>query len=627
MQLTENLDILSKISPDIYKKIRNIDISENSKSIKLETARNGMTTIVYEREAGLVYLHSKYDPVTEAERLIGQYKDIDSYKHVFFYGIGMGYHIEAFCKRWPGKRFTLYEPEQSILLSFLQERQLKSFPLNNCRGIYTGSTQADIEHMLQQFVSRINGEVLFVILPSYERVFGEGYKRFLETFRLALTNKKASLQAQTRFQKLWTTNSIRNFSEVINSASILKDKYQYFAGKPAIIAAAGPSLEEELENLRIIRDKGLAYIFSVGSAINTLMANDILPHAACAYDPAPNTNEVIRKIKEQSVDIPLIYGSSVYSETIQGYPGCKLHMLTSQDTISSFFLKYMDRKELHTIIDAPSVTVIVLQMLVMLGCTPVILVGQNFAFRNNRYYAQGIEYKCRPGVLCDIDLDNALEVEDVLGGRVYTSQLFNHMRIQMELFISYSGCKNIINTTKGGAKIKGTIYKPLKELLRGVLVDSIIDDSWSEVTDSPYDISYMISRGKLMLEERESAEGLIDILIDALNILKSEYNPDLLQKDLIKFEQAYNKFVKNHFFNHILLPMNRVQFEMVSKSITDISAMKDIVGKARLIVEIFNHVLEACSKDMNSIKYDFCDMVEEIMENDLKVMSFTIKAS
>lgn len=627
MHLTENLNILFKYFPDAERRIKYIGKAEGSSEIILETSRNGMPVLIYEGTSGPVYLHSKYDPVTEAERLIGQYKNVDRYKHVFFYGLGMGYHVEEFCRRWPDKSFTVYEPIERVLLYYLTERQLKELPLSKCRGFFTGSSQEDMENIFQQFADEIDGEVLFVVLPSYERLFGGSYKSFMETFRTAAVRKIESLYTRTCFQKLWTRNSIINFKEVISSSNMLQEKKKFFAGKPAIIAAAGPSLDEELENLRLIRDKGLAYIFSVGSAVNTLISNGIPPHGICIYDPGANTNEVIRIVKERGLEIPLIFGSSVYSGAVQEYPGCKLHILTSQDTVSYYFLKHRDGEELHAVIDAPSIAIIALQMLVMLGCAPIILVGQNFAFKDGRYYARSIEYNGRPGELCNSDLDNFLETEDVHGGRVLTSRLFNHMRNQMEMYISHTGCRDIVNATRDGARIEGTRYKPLAALLEKELVNSVVDENWLESIDFTYDLDYMTARGKLMLQEREAAERLLEEIVNDMEIFRTEYSDKLLLKALNSFEQAYNKLVKNHFFNYILRPMNRVQFEKILKNIPGISSSRHTAEKARYIAEIFGDVFDACIKDMNEIKYDFYDMLEEIMEYDIKLMSFTVIAS
>lgn len=627
MHLSDNLNIVSKLFPDTYDRIKDIGRIEGWNTIKPETARNGMPTILYESNSGQVYIHSKYDPVKEAERFIGQYNEVDRYKHVFFYGIGLGYHVEEFCRRWPDKKYILYEPESSIFLNFIKERSLAELPLSNCSGIYTGSSQGEIEQLLHKYVNQINGEVLFVTLPSYERIFGNFYKDFLKAFQTAVMNKRATLNAEAHFQKLWAINSIKNFRAVINSTSILQYGKDYFAGKPAIIAAAGPSLMEELDNLKLIKDKGLAYIFSVGSAVNTLVSSGILPHAACIYDPGANTNQVIKIIKEQNLDIPLIFGSSVYAGTLEDYPGSMHHIITSQDTISPFFLKNSSGEELARVMDAPSISIITLQMLIMLGCSPIILVGQNFAFKNSRYYAQGIEYKGRSGLLCDIDLADAYEVEDVTGGRVLTSQPLDQMRKQMEMYISHFGCNSIINATKGGAKISGTVYKPLEELLKKELTGSTVDENWGKDEETPYDIDHMISQGKLMSEDMNTLQGLITELIDELRILNSDISGQLLKKALDKFIKAYNKLIENRFFMCVLRPMNRVQFEKISKNIPDISLIQDVKDRARFVAETFDNVFEACARDINSIRYDFYDLLDEIFENDIKVMTFTINAS
>ena len=69
-----------------------------------------MPTILYKSDASSVYIHSKYDPIAEAERFICQYSDIDRYK-LCFYEVGMGYHIEKFCRN--GSIRSIYSMSRS----------------------------------------------------------------------------------------------------------------------------------------------------------------------------------------------------------------------------------------------------------------------------------------------------------------------------------------------------------------------------------------------------------------------------------------------------------------------------------------------------------------------------------
>lgn len=163
---------------------------------------------------------------------------------------------------------------------------------------------------------------------------------------------------------------MKNFGEVLNTPNILLEKKGEFKDKPAIIVAAGPSLNEEIENIRYIKENGLAYIFSVGSAVNTLVYHNIYPDAATTYDPGKFNQNVFTKIKEKEIkDIPMVFGSSVGYETLLNYPGKKYHMITSQDSVSNYYLRNENNKPIDMVYDAPTIAVVTLQLLYELGLT------------------------------------------------------------------------------------------------------------------------------------------------------------------------------------------------------------------------------------------------------------------
>ena len=65
----------------------------------LNTKVENSPTISVSIENRPYYLHSKYDPKKEAQFLIERYKDeLEQYDHVLFYGVGLGYHVEALLK-------------------------------------------------------------------------------------------------------------------------------------------------------------------------------------------------------------------------------------------------------------------------------------------------------------------------------------------------------------------------------------------------------------------------------------------------------------------------------------------------------------------------------------------------
>ena len=145
------------------------------------------------------------------------------------------------------------------------------------KDIILADNELDIKKFFNQLVDKASGKYIHVVLSSHKNIFNEEYERFLELFKETIKDKKTSIGTNLAFQERWILNSMKNFKEVLNTPNILLEKKGAFKNKPAILVAAGPSLNEEIENIKQIKEKGLAYIFSVGSAINTLIHNNIYP--------------------------------------------------------------------------------------------------------------------------------------------------------------------------------------------------------------------------------------------------------------------------------------------------------------------------------------------------------------
>ncbi len=80
------------------------------------------------------------------------------------------------------------------------------------------------------------------------------------------------------------SNTLANVSKV-SSSKAASGLFGAFAGTPAVICGAGPSLEKEIDTLRGVQDNAL--IFAGGSALNVLAKAGITPHFAAALDPDP----------------------------------------------------------------------------------------------------------------------------------------------------------------------------------------------------------------------------------------------------------------------------------------------------------------------------------------------------
>lgn len=607
MILEDNLGLLKSEFPNILSQLNLLD--KELIMGALEETKNGQKTIAVSKNGKKNYLHSKYNPLREAETIVSSLEDIDDRSSVLFYGTGLGYHVELLLKKYPSLNYYLYEPVPELLYSFLSNVSIKKMNINRFKGIGTQIGDSTLE----TFIDRNRDNLKIVILPSHQQIFKEDFQTFEEDFLALLKSKKNSLYTNQSFQKRWVINSLKNFNETLQTPNIILEKKNSFKGKTAILVSAGPSLNEEIENLRKIKEEGLAYIFSVGSSINTLIHHGIYPDAACTYDPGVFNQNVFVTTKQNNIqNIPMIYGSSVGYETLEGYPGSKYHMITSQDSVASYFLKNESSEPINVISDAPSIAIVTLQLLSILGFSTIILVGQNLGYKGKERYSEGISYAEK---LSEQELQAASWVKDVYGNEILTNETFIVMRKQMENLIAVISNSKIINTTAGGAHIEGTEFIELNKVLKTQLIEPIVDKNWLNNNKTMYDHDHLNRQIKRMdrayknaldlNEEYTAILGKIEKAIQTRNYKQAENH-------YIKLNTALRKIEKNDFYITFILPMNRVHYKVLVDSIDSLNLEKNPKLKGEKIIHRFRNFMTICKQDISMIETLYKEMKEQL---------------
>lgn len=618
MALIDNLTFLKTKFPLAAFTLRNAGDPLEEKTIMVEPAKNGQYTLAVHVDGLTKYLHSGYNPQAEAERLINQLTLVGTGKkrHVFFYGVGLGYHIAEFIKRYPDVSITLYEPNVTIFYHFLSLFDLRNWK-SNIKNIYVEQGEQYVSTYLTHFTKHSSEEITFLVLPSYERVFPERTSRFIKTFREVVYIRGASVRASKIFSKRIPINNIINLEKVVRTPDILTDGMRYFRDKPVIIVAAGPSLDQEYENLRYIKDNKLAYIFSVGSAVNALLSQGIYPDAACTYDGTEKNATVFQKIKDLGItEIPLFFGTTVGHETLENYPGRLFHFFVDRDTISPLLLRRSDNVQLDMVGSFKTIATITLHLLAKLGCRPIILVGQNLAYTETQTYAKGIDY-IDPNLRGDIKGDT-IPVKDVEGNEIRTSRLLNSMREEMEELIASLDPVEIINTTKGGAHIEGTVFVPLQNVIEERLKKSgpIVSNDWLEMAPAQYDLDYLqeqLTKVDRLFEQYDQTIAKFDDLFTEMKRYIQNRNYKQLEKCFTKFDKLFNRMHRNEVSARIIVQMNNLQFEQIMKMFEEVRFSKDVVGKAERVMEEFAKYLDSCRTDAKAIQHLLEEMKLDVL--------------
>lgn len=609
MNYIDNRRWLGQHFREVAELVREWDDKEPTGDVIVEPSRKGDLTMQLNVNGTMKYVHSKYDPKKESVNLLKKFKGNGP---VLFIGVGLGYHIEEWVRNNPNTKYALYEPNPEVFIQFLKEQKITTWNQQNVLGIFIGNTLPN--STIKNLVHIVRGRVQFVTLPIYKEIYSDSLRSIYKVFIEEIEKYKNNLQTDVAFQMRWVLNASKNFSKVCTTPNITLARES--KQDTAFLVAAGPSLDQEIENLKEIKENELGYIFTVGSAINAVLNYDIYPHATFSYDPKERNARVIQKIKDLNIsEIPLVFGSTIGHETLYDYPGDLYHFITSQDTVAPIIL---DAEEPIPIInDAPSIAVIALQVLQKMGFKKIVFIGQNLSYPVERRHAEGINYETfyNPN-LSDEEKEKLFAVKDVYGNDVQTDYSMLTMKQQLEMYIKLHPSIKYINTTKGGASIDSTIFLPLEEVIeqesrKKLDVKTLFNNT------IPYKQDIIQNKIDVLSKERDALKKQIYTAMDKLKIINDlvfTRQEKVLETHFGQFDQQYENITENLFYQTFIKQVIRVEHQELIHVINEVKYHNDIFYKGRTIVIAFNRYLNLIYKYYRI----FVPIFEEMMNSILK---------
>lgn len=451
-----NIDAIRKKWPDLAGNLEQYNSNEKMsyEHIELEKTRNGMLNFRVSRNSRKVYLHSNYDPFKEADRWI-KTLNVKVADTIIILGAGVGYHLDRIVKEYPHKNKIIIEPDPSIFLLLLRNRDIVNIIESQNILFVIGD---EIENIVKLVMGlRSSGQVdciEFAELVSYDSLYGDWWIEFKKQYIKYLKIFNINVNTLFVFKKEWYENFCENIREI--PESVFYDKYKdNFKGIPAIIVSAGPSLKKNIELLKGVYDKAL--IISCGSAINILESRGIKPHIMAGVDPGEDQYKIFGSVK--SKDIYFLYTVPMYYKAVKSYKGPKLYYRTASSTYVKWFEEKVGINSLGTCSGA-SVSNSALDIARIWGCSPIILIGQDLGFTGMEVYADGAVLKdkwdktIRDRATNSKKSDNIL-MKDINGNDIYTDQPMLSIKIYFEDYLKTTENVEVINCTEGGIPIDG----------------------------------------------------------------------------------------------------------------------------------------------------------------------------
>lgn len=190
--------------------------------------------------------------------------------------------------------------------------------------------------------------------------------------------QKSSLARPETYENLY-----QNLQKNLERSSLANDLFGTMKNIPAIICGAGPSLANDIDNLREFHDKAL--IIAGGATITALSHYNYTPHLYLSADPSDV--ELQRLRRHNAFEIPLIYLPSVKPEILSCINAPRLYLCgADKNELKGFFERHINLANLPSW-HSYSISSISLDIACHLGCNPIILAGVDMAFTNNKHYS------------------------------------------------------------------------------------------------------------------------------------------------------------------------------------------------------------------------------------------------
>lgn len=471
------------------------------------------------------------------------------------------------------KSVIVLEPDPEVFNEVIKTADLSGVLIDARLKILVSPNPLDCADALAAEIHpmRSKGWALILNPDSYQF-----YRGFLDVFRGRLTSVTTTLRlvlnTTLRHSDRFLVNSFVNHANRSQAPDI--SPFSGLAmGLPALLIAAGPSLEKQLSLLAEYQNRCL--MVCVGPAWKSLRAAGIVPHFVVSIDPFdPNYTHFEGLTAQSEWLISDLANNCQIVETFSG----SVAFCVSSDDHGEIFHELTGRRWL-TIATGGSVAHSAFNFCRLMGADRIVLVGQDLAYTGGISHAQGHTGRTALADELRTNPDAFREINAYGGvGKVVTNKQMDVYRLWYERLADKT---DILNATEGGARIDGVLEIALKDFFDELSRDPDYERRFSNCSQrlkavSPTDLTIdklatkaASRRHKLLAELRrvrshskkcvEIMEALLAASDDGktLDSLKARYNSasrslvkiprtlDLLLSALLKNEV----FVSHRNFN------------------------------------------------------------------------------
>ncbi|MZH05174.1 MAG: motility associated factor glycosyltransferase family protein [Nitrospinae bacterium] len=467
--LQKNLLHLKKLHPEVYEILKN---PGNTRDYEITFSNSGVSTLSYIKpDKSKIYLLSKYDPLKEAKGLIASL-NVDEYFNFIVLGLGLGYQVMELIKSIP-------EYSKIILIETDKNLARLAFETNDLSQILTyPGLSLVISGNFEEISTMLDKEKINFSLNGYKIIQQNSLSEVNPEISLGIRKEvtvyfqasEIELKTQSAKSQTFYKNISGNYQNMLASPGVRELK-NALVDIPAIICSAGPSLDKNIQYLKAKRENFV--LISAATALNSLQRCQVFPDFLVAIDPNELTTQFFNLEKDLE-KTRLVYDPVIPSVIPTLFKG-KRFIYDSPISLAHWVQNYTETK--GSLGKVFSVAHAAYNLARLMGCSPIIFIGQDLSFNKKRLHSRNSYYYQRRE-----DRINRLETMEILDGikfKKYSKNIlqkkdiFNNSlvtTVAMETYAqmfsdSIGNIQNTFNATEGGLGIKESKIYLLREIL------------------------------------------------------------------------------------------------------------------------------------------------------------------
>jgi len=463
----KNLAAFRKLNPPLAQAIT-IQTDGNSRT---QETRSGQLTLIYRYQGQEFFLHSRFNPEAEAEKII-QKSNLQA-DHIIIFGIGLGFHVkQVLMRKGQYSRVLVIEPDLEIVKHSLKFLNWDTILPRQDFFFFFGKDLNLLTAVIEKFIDMVSFDTLEVIdFPPEKRFHGPFFSAAKELIDNEIRTLLYDFKTRLAEDAMVPSNVLKNLGGILYSRPMKSLKNRFY-GKPGFIVSAGPSLDKNILQLKKIRNRGV--IICVDTALKPLLKRGVQPHFTITADPSYKNYLHIQGTQER-MEYFLIAETGIAAQVYEDFRERVFSVSVGRPIVR---MVEQNIGKIGEVEAWGSVISLAFNAAIFMGLNPVVFLGQDFAYTHMRNHCRGTSWEDTwLEYTRDLDLMQRKEKNSIAGAAKISeiTDLYGNKTITSDRLILYKNYlakaltvfpdTEIFNATEGGI-FKEIKLQPLSQVIR-----------------------------------------------------------------------------------------------------------------------------------------------------------------